>query len=215
MNITKKALENHDEIFEGVKYAPVGETRPMTETNPEYVETFLNFAFDEVYDYGNYDKKLRWMIILASMIAQNTRDRYKVFLAAGLNIGITPEEIMEIVYQAVPYCGIARVFDIIYDTNEVLEANGVKLPVSGGKQISYEDRFEKGLQKQKEICGADIILIGTPAYWDTISGLLKTFIDRLYMLPEAEKLNGKKLYFFAQGSGPDEGTEKNYYTFNK
>lgn len=180
----------------------------MTETNPEYVETFLNFAFDEVYDHGNYDKKLRWMIILASMIAQNTRDRYKVFLAAGLNIGITPEEIMEIVYQAVPYCGIARVFDIIYDTNEVLEANGVKLPVSGGKQISYEGRFEKGLQKKKEICGADIILIGTPVYWYTISGLLKTFIDRLYMLPEAEKLNGKKLYFFAQGSGPDEGTEK-------
>lgn len=98
MNITKKALENHDEIFEWVKYAPVWETRPMTETNPEYVETFLNFAFDEVYDYGNYDKKLRWMIILAIMIAQNTRDRYKVFLAAGLNIDITPEEIMEIVY---------------------------------------------------------------------------------------------------------------------
>ena len=157
MAITKKALENHDEIFNGVKYAPVGETRPMDETNPEYVETFLNFAFDEVYEHGNYDKKLRWMIILASMIAQNTRDRYKVFLAAGLNIGITPEEIMEIVYQAVPYCGIARVFDIIYDTNEVLEANGVKLPVTGGKQISNGNRLEEGLKAQKAIFGNDNI----------------------------------------------------------
>ena len=44
MNITKKAMDNHDEIFDGVKYAPIGETRPMSETNPEYVETFLNFA---------------------------------------------------------------------------------------------------------------------------------------------------------------------------
>ena len=157
MNITKKALENHDEIFNGVKYAPAGENRPMDETNPEYVGTFLNFAFDEVYEHGNYDKKLRWMIILASMIAQNTRDRYKVFLAGALNIGITPEEIMEIVYQAVPYCGIARVFDIIYDTNEVLEANGVKLPVTGGKQISNEDRFSEGLKVQKEIFGNDNI----------------------------------------------------------
>ncbi len=157
MSITKNALENHDEIFNDVKYAPAGETRPMEETNPEYVETFLNFAFDEVYEHGNYDKKLRWMIILASMIAQNTRDRYKVFLAAGLNIGIAPEEIMEIVYQAVPYCGIARVFDIIYDTNQVLEANGVKLPVTGGKLVSYEDRFEEGLKTQKEIFGNDNI----------------------------------------------------------
>lgn len=129
----------------------------MDETNPEYVETFLNFAFDEVYEHGNYDKKLRWMIILASMIAQNTRDRYKVFLAGTLNIGITPEEIMEIVYQAVPYCGIARVFDIIYDTNEVLEANGVKLPVTGGKRISNEDRFKEGLKVQKEIFGDENI----------------------------------------------------------
>lgn len=54
----------------------------------------------------------------------------------------------------------------------------------------------------------DIILIGTPIYWYTVSGLLKTFIYRLYLLPKAEKLNGKKLYFFAQGSGPDEETEK-------
>lgn len=157
MNITKKAMDNHDEIFDGVKYAPLGETRPMSETNPEYVETFLNFAFDEVYDHSNYDKKLRWMIILASMIAQNTRDRYKVFLAGALNIGITPEEIMEIVYQAVPYCGIARVFDIIYDTNAVLEANGVKLPVKGGKKVNLENRFEEGLKVQKEIFGSDNI----------------------------------------------------------
>lgn len=40
MNITKKALENRNEIFNGVKYAPAGENRPMDETNPEYVETF-------------------------------------------------------------------------------------------------------------------------------------------------------------------------------
>ena len=31
MAITKKALENHDEIFKGVKYTPVGEKRPMEE----------------------------------------------------------------------------------------------------------------------------------------------------------------------------------------
>ena len=157
MSITKKAFDNHEEIFKGVKYAPGGETRPMTETNPEYVEMFLNFAFEEVYDHGNYDKKLRWMVILASMIAQNTRDRYKVFLAAGLNIGITPEEIMEVVYQAVPYCGIARVFDIIYDTNQVLEANGVTLPVKGIVNVTHENRFEKGLAVQKEIFGSETI----------------------------------------------------------
>ncbi len=59
----------------------------------------------------------------------------------------------------------------------------------------------------KEIEKADTLLIGAPVYWYTVGGILKTFIDRLYMLPEAEVLKGKKFYLFAQGSAPDEGTK--------
>lgn len=54
----------------------------------------------------------------------------------------------------------------------------------------------------------EIILIGAPIYWYTVGGILKTFIDRLYLLDEAEVLSGKELYFFAQGSAPDEITKK-------
>lgn len=58
-----------------------------------------------------------------------------------------------------------------------------------------------------EINKVDTILIGAPIYWYTVGGILKTFIDRLYMLPEAEVLKGKKFYLFAQGSAPDEATK--------
>lgn len=43
-------------------------------------------------------------------------------------------------------------------------------------------------------------------------GILKTFIDRLYMLPEVNLLKGKKLYLFVQGSAPDDAT-KNSISF--
>lgn len=59
----------------------------------------------------------------------------------------------------------------------------------------------------KEIEKVDTIVIGAPIYWYTVGGILKTFIDRLYLLPEAEVLKGKKLYLFAQGSAPDEATK--------
>ena len=50
---------------------------------------------------------------------------------------------------------------------------------------------------------ADTIVIGTPIYWHTMSGGLKTFIDRLYELDRPVKaLQGKKLYFLAQGMAP-------------
>ncbi len=68
----------------------------------------------------------------------------------------------------------------------------------------------------KEVFGkikdAETLVIGAPVYWYTIGGILKTFIDRLYMLPESEHLKGKKLYLFAQGSAPDE-TTKNTIAF--
>ena len=54
----------------------------------------------------------------------------------------------------------------------------------------------------------DTLVIGSPVYFYTVSGILKTFIDRLYLLPEASVLRGKKVYFFAQGYSPDEETIK-------
>lgn len=69
----------------------------------------------------------------------------------------------------------------------------------------YPDDQMKELLKQ--LRNASTILIGTPVYWYTVSGILKTFIDRLYLLKEAEILRGKKLYVFAQGSAPDQATK--------
>ena len=44
-------------------------------------------------------------------------------LAAALNVGVvgvTPIEIKEIVYQSVPYVGMAKAFDFVQATNEFL-----------------------------------------------------------------------------------------------
>jgi len=61
--------------------------------------------------------------------------------------------VKEIVYQAVPYVGIAKVFDFIHATNEILESRGIKLPLEGQSTTSSETRFEKGFELQKSIFG--------------------------------------------------------------
>ena len=52
-------------------------------------------------------------------------------LGAALTVGVTPVEVKEIVYQAVPYVGMAKVFDFLHATNEVLTERGVALPLPG------------------------------------------------------------------------------------
>jgi 4-carboxymuconolactone decarboxylase len=49
-------------------------------TDPEFIEVFDNFAFDEVLSYGNLDTKTRLMVILASLIAQQTLSEYNFML---------------------------------------------------------------------------------------------------------------------------------------
>lgn len=146
MNISETALKNHEELFPNRK-------SKLAETDPELIEVFDNFAFDEVLGYGNLDTRKRLMVILASMIAYQAVAEYKVMMTGALNVGVTPVEVKEIVYQAVPYVGIAKVYDFIHATNEILESRGIKLPLKGQSTTTPETRFEKGYAVQKTIVG--------------------------------------------------------------
>jgi len=93
------------------------------------------------------------MMIVASTIASQALTEYKVMLGAALNIGVTAIELKEILYQSVPYVGVAKVVDFIHATNEILQSRGIKLPLEGQSTTTPETRHEKGLKVQKEIFG--------------------------------------------------------------
>ena len=149
MSMSKTANKNHEELFPN-------RTSTLIVTDPELIEVFDNFAFDEVLAYGNLDIRTRLMVILAAIIASQALGKYRVMLGGALNVGVTPVEVKEIVYQAVPYVGIAKVYDFIHATNEILESRGISLPLEGQSTTTPETRFEKGLAVQKAIFGAAI-----------------------------------------------------------
>src|SRR3954466_5780372 len=146
----ERARKNHDAIFPG-------HVSTLAVTDPELIETFDNFAFDEVLRHGNLDVRTRLMVQLASMIASQALREYRVMLGAALTVGVTPVEIKEIVYQAVPYVGMAKVFDFLHATNEVLTERGVALPLPGRSTTTPETRAEKGLAVQKEVVGGETV----------------------------------------------------------
>ena len=145
-NLSEEAVKNHEAWFPGY----VSTVKP---TDPELIEIFDNFAFDEVLNHGNLDTKTRIMVTLASTIAQHTVSEYKRRLNAAFANGVTPVEIKEILYQSVAYVGVARVIDFIGVTNEFLTVHGVKLPLEPQSTTTPETRYEKGLALQKEIFG--------------------------------------------------------------
>ncbi|PKU24786.1 carboxymuconolactone decarboxylase family protein [Telmatospirillum siberiense] len=145
-----QANKNHDELFPG-------HVSSLAVTDPELIETFDNFAFDEVLRHGTLDVRTRLMVQLASMIACQALREYRVMAGAALTVGVTPVEIKEILYQAVPYVGMAKVFDFIHATNEVLTERGVALPLPGQSTTTPENRAEKGIEVEKQIVGSGVV----------------------------------------------------------
>jgi 4-carboxymuconolactone decarboxylase len=95
------------------------------------------------------------MVQLAAMIASQAISEYRAMLGAALTVGVTPIEAKEVVYQAVPYVGMAKVFDFLHTTNDVLTERGVKLPLPGQSTTTPQTRAAEGLAVQKQIVGAD------------------------------------------------------------
>ena len=145
-NLTETAKKNHEELLPNHVSA-------VAKTDPELIEVFDNFAFDDVISHSDMDSKTRVTMILAATIGCQALTEYKVMLGGALNVGISPVEIKEVLYQAVPYVGIAKALDFIHATNQVLESRGIHLPLEPQSTTTRETRYDKGLQLQKDIFG--------------------------------------------------------------
>ena len=125
------------------------------ETDPEFMERFDHFAFDEVVNEKDQSLEpiTRHMAILATLLGCQGIDAFKEELPDALDAGVTPVMAKEIVYQATDYLGIGRVLPFLKATNEILTNRGVALPLEAQATTTMEDRLEKGIEAQAEIFG--------------------------------------------------------------
>ncbi len=145
-NISPNAIMNHEALWPNY-------ISKAKETDPDLIEVFDNFAFDEVLAHNTMDPKTRVMMILASTIGSQALTEYKMYVNAALNIEVSPIQIKEILYQSVPYLGISKVIDFIHVTNEIFTEHHIQLPLESQSVTTPKSRSEKGLAQQKEIFG--------------------------------------------------------------
>lgn len=125
------------------------------ETDPEFMERFEHFAYEEVVkeEGQTLDEKTRYLAILATLLGCQGLDVFKATLPEALDAGLSPVMIKETVYQAVDYLGIGRMYPFLGAVNEVLEERGVQLPFEGQATTTMENRLEKGAALQLEMFG--------------------------------------------------------------
>ena len=146
-------------ISDAAKAAPRPAVRradsTLARTDPEFIAYFDNFAFDEILtDAADLDESVdlhtRLLVQLAAVLAAGGLAEFRVLATAGLtNAGVSPVELKELVYHAVPYVGLARVFDYLHAVNDILTAAGVELPLTGQATSTPDTRLERGQQVQE------------------------------------------------------------------
>ena len=150
MNLTATAKQNHTKLFGGAK-------SDLAKTDPEFIENYANFAFDEVFSESkSIDLQTRLKLILGALVAVQGRAGFRTILIAALKNGVNPIEIKEIIYQTTPYIGVGKSMDFLVLCNEVFKAQGIKLPLKPQGTTTRDNRGEKGLEIQRRFFGSGI-----------------------------------------------------------
>ena len=127
----------------------------LKQADPELADLFWNFAYMEVPKEKGQElgEKTRYLAILATLLGCQGGELFREILSEALDNGVTAIEAKEVVYQAVAYLGIGRVFPFIKITNEVMENLGIHLPLEKQSTTIPETRAEAGEQMQVDIFG--------------------------------------------------------------
>ncbi len=131
-------------------------TSSKPELDPELMGILKKFIFGEVFYVGNLDDKLRELITIVSLATQQTMPQLKAHTHAALNIGITPIEIREAVYQCAPFIGFPKTLNAVHAINEVFMERNITLPLENQSTVKEEERYAKGKEIQFPIYGDEI-----------------------------------------------------------
>ncbi|AJY73712.1 carboxymuconolactone decarboxylase family protein [Paenibacillus beijingensis] len=92
---------------------------------PDWGRYVIEFAFGDIYMREALDLKQRELITIASLTTQGgCEPQLHVHLNAALNVGLSPDEIVEAIMQCIPYTGFPRVLNAVMAAKKVFQERG-------------------------------------------------------------------------------------------
>ncbi|MFV0327240.1 MAG: carboxymuconolactone decarboxylase family protein [Bacteroides xylanisolvens] len=122
-------------------------------TDPEIMDILQKYIFGEVFRTGDLDIKTREMITCVCLATMQQLPQLKGHTGAALNVGVTPIELREAVYQCAPIIGFPKVLNAMTAVNESFTERGIKVPLETQATVTEENRYEKGHEIQYPLYG--------------------------------------------------------------
>ena len=95
--------------------------------SPDFARYLVEFPFGDVYARGGLNLRDREIATIAALAALgHALPQLKVHVAAGLHVGLTRDEILEIIIQMAVYAGFPAALNALFAAQEVFSAEELK-----------------------------------------------------------------------------------------
>lgn len=87
---------------------------------PDVGKYIMEFAFGDVYTRPELSMQEREMITITSLLTTGgCEPQLEVHINGSLNVGLSPEKIIETFIQCIPYTGFPKVLNAIYTAKKI------------------------------------------------------------------------------------------------
>ncbi|MEJ8309695.1 carboxymuconolactone decarboxylase family protein [Agrobacterium larrymoorei] len=104
----------------------------LADIAPDFATYLLEFPFGDIYSRPGLDTKARGIATIAALTAMgNAAPQLKVHIEAGLNVGLSRDEIAEIIMQMAVYAGFPAALNGLFAAKDVFASIDERAPAVG------------------------------------------------------------------------------------
>ena len=100
----------------------------LKDISPDFADLIIEFPFGDVFSRPGLDLKSREIATVAALTAMGTAaPQLKVHVQGALNVGCTPQEIIEVMIQMAVYAGFPAALNGLFTAKEVFDERNLKV----------------------------------------------------------------------------------------
>jgi 4-carboxymuconolactone decarboxylase len=97
-------------------------SKNRTKFNEPFQDLITRYAWGEIWSRPGLPKKTRSLMTLSMLVALNRGEEFRMHVKAALSIGVSRDEIQELLLQAAIYCGVPAANSAFHAAEEVFDA---------------------------------------------------------------------------------------------
>jgi len=99
-------------------------TNKVAEIAPDFARMTIEFPFGDLYSRGGLDLRTREAAAISALAALGAIPQLRVHVAAALNLGVTRDEVVELLMQISIYAGFPPALNALAECHDLLSPPG-------------------------------------------------------------------------------------------